>query len=177
MVKRLFVPILLIMATTLPAMAQEDDFARVEMGFGYANYGLPASGGVIDRIHGFSMHSGLNLDSWLGIENYTGGYSAGNDITLIANIVGVKLIARDLISGRISPYLVAGLGGAYFTSNNRSGFSAMTTRFGGGIDFNLTGGMALKVDVSRLAINSVDPDGGWASNLNISTGIVFNIGF
>lgn len=85
----------------------------------------------------------------------------------------MKLIARDLISGRISPYPVAGLVGAYFASNNRSGFSAMATRFGGGIDFNLTGGMALNVDVSRLAINNVDPDGGWASNLNISTGIGF----
>ena len=177
MVIRLFVPMLLILVFTLPVMAQEDDFARVEMGFGYANYGLPASGGGVDRIHGFSIHSGLNLASWLGIENYTGGFNAGNDITLIANIVGAKLVARDLVSGRISPYLVAGIGGAYFTNKSGSGFSAMATRLGGGIDFNLTGGMALKVDVSRLGINTIALDGGWASNLAISTGIVFNIGF
>jgi hypothetical protein len=37
--------------------------------------------------------------------------------------------------------------------------------------------MALKVDVSRLAINNIDVGGGWASNMSISTGIVFNIGF
>ncbi len=177
MVKRLFVPMLFIIAITSPAMAQEDEFARVEMGFGYANYGLPSSAGT-DRINGFSMHSGLNLSSWFGIENFTGAYSAGNDTTLIANIVGAKLVARDLVSGRISPYLVGGIGAAYFTnSNSNSGFSAAATRFGGGIDFNLTGGMALKVDVSRLAINNIDVGGGWASNMSISTGIVFNIGF
>ena len=55
---------------------------------------------------------------------------------------------------------------------------------GGGIDFNLSGGMAFKVDVSDLAINGTrmfrprgtDVGGGWGSNINISTGLVFNIG-
>ncbi len=178
MVNRLFASILFILLLGVPAAAQfEDDFPRVEIGFGYANYGLPGVGGSTDRLNGFSMHSGFNLDSWFGIENYTGAYSVPNDITLITNIFGGKLVARDLVDGRISPYLVAGLGVGYFTSNrSRGGFSEAAYRLGGGIDFNLTGGMALKVDVSNLAINNIDVGGAWGANLNISTGLVFNLG-
>ena len=178
MVNRLFASTLFILLLGAPAAAQfENDFPRVEVGFGYANYGLPGVGGSTDRLNGFSMHSAINLDSWIGFENYTGAYSVPNDITLITNIFGAKLVARDLVEGRISPYLVAGLGVGYFTSNQgRGGFSELAYRLGGGIDFNLTGGMAFKVDVSNMAIKDIDVGGGWGTNINISTGLVFYLG-
>ena len=72
---------------------------------------------------------------------------------------------------------VAGFGVGYFTSDQgRGGFSEMAYRVGGGIDFNISGGMAFRVDLSNLAINDIDVGGGWGSNINVSTGLVFKSG-
>jgi len=174
-VNKLVASIRFIFLLAIPASAQiGDEFPRVEMAFGYANYGDPSTT-TTERLNGFSMHSAINLDSWIGFENYTGAYSLPDDVTLITNIFGGKLVARDLVDGRISPYLIAGFGGGYFTN---AGNFHMAYRIGGGIDFNLTGGMALKVDVSNLAINNIEVGGqlGWGTNINISTGLVLNIG-
>ena len=178
MVKRVVGFILPVLFVAWPASAQ--DFSRIDVAFGYGNYGVESSDGLqltTDRAHGFAMQTGINLMSWLGFENYTGAYALDNDVTLITSTFGGKLVARDLIEGRISPYLVAGFGVGYYTSNQTGGgFSTMAARYAGGVDFNLNGAMALRVDVGRLALGSGLFTDGWRSNLNVSTGIVFNLG-
>jgi hypothetical protein len=180
MVKRIALVLLAVVVLALPAMAQ--DFSSLDVSFGYGNYGVEdeASGSTsltTDRVHGFAMHTTFNLMSWLGLENFTGAYALNNDITLITNTFGAKLIARDVLEGRISPYLAGGIGVGYYTSNQTGGgFSTMAARYGGGIDFNLNGGMAIRVDVGRLAMGSGLFTDGWRSNLSVTTGIVFNLG-
>ena len=176
MVKRVVLFLLPVLFVAQPAGAQ--DFAALDISFGYGNYGVEGQGNTTDRVHGFAMHTGINLTSWLGFENFTGAYALDNDITLIANTFGVKLVARDLLEGRISPYLAAGFGFAYYTANQTGqGFSTSAARYAGGIDFNLTGAMAFRVDVGKLALGSGVITSGWKSNLNVTTGIVFNLGY
>lgn len=180
MVKRIALVLLAVGVVASPATAQ--DFSSLDVSFGYGNYGVedqPAGPTSLttDRVHGFAMHTTFNLMSWLGLENFTGAYALNNDVTLITNTFGAKLIARDVLEGRISPYLAGGIGVGYYTSNQTGGgFSTMAARYGGGIDFNLNGGMAIRVDVGGLAMGSGLFTNGWRSNLNVTTGIVFNLG-
>lgn len=178
MVKRFVLLLLPVLCLAAPARAQE--YPVVEMALGYGNYSVESTSGSggSARINGFAMHSGFNFKSWLGIENYTGAYSVPEDITLIVNTVGLKVAARDLIEGRITPYAVAGFGVGYFTSDvTRSAFSTTAYRLGGGIDFNINGGMAFKVDAGFIGLGNGLVTPGWKRNLNISTGIVFNLGY
>ena len=180
MVKRSALVLLAVVFVAWPASGQ--DFSSLDISFGYGNYGVEdAAGGgtslTTDRVHGFAMHTTFNLMSWLGLENFTGAYALNNDVTLITNTFGAKLIARDVLEGRISPYLAGGIGVGYYTSNRTGGgFSTMAARYGAGIDFNLNTGMAIRVDVGGLAMGSGLFTDGWRSNLNVTTGIVFNLG-
>ena len=115
--------LLAVVVVASPATAQ--DFSSLDVSFGYGNYGVEdnSSGATLttDRVHGFAMHTTFNLMSWLGLENFTGAYALNNDITLITNTFGAKLIARDVLEGRISPYLAGGIGVGYYTSNQTGG--------------------------------------------------------
>lgn len=168
MVKRVvFVGILLIVLSS-SVFAQDPEFPRIETAMGYASLGFPTGpNGEVQRHSGFSMHNTLNVFSWFGIENYTGVYSLGNDVTLFANILGGRLMYRGLAEGKISPYVVAGFGGAYLTSNFFGG-SSMAARYGGGIDLQLSDSMGLKLEAGRLRAAG-------ETNLNISAGVVFRI--
>ncbi len=180
MVKRIVLVLIALVVVSVPVAAQ--DFSTLDISFGYGNYGvegLDTSGTMLttDRVHGFAMHTTINLASWFGFENFTGAYALNNDVTLVTNTFGAKLIARDLMEGRITPYLAGGFGVGYYTSNQTGGgFSTAAARYGGGIDFNLNGGMAFRVDVGGLALGSGVFTNGWRSNLNVTTGIVFNLG-
>ncbi len=178
MVKRIVLVLLVTVVVSFPASAQ--DFSSLDISFGYGNYGVEDLNGTIlstDRVHGFAMHTTINLVNWFGLENFTGAYALNNDVTLVTNTFGAKLIARDLLEGRITPYLAGGFGVGYYTSNQSGGgFSTAAARYGGGIDFNVNGGMAIRVDVGGLALGSGVFTDGWRSNLNVTTGIVFNLG-
>jgi len=172
LVKTLFASFLLLMIA-VPALAQ-DDFPRVELAFGYANLGFPgapnATTGVSPTEHksGFSMHQGFNLTSSMGIENYMGYYSLGNQSYIFANIIGGKLMYR---TDKVVPYVVAGFGGASITQNIGGfsyGGSTMAYRLGGGFDYRISDVMGWRVDVSKLQIHP----NGWLGKMNISTGIV-----
>lgn len=173
MVIRIGASAFLLIILAVPALAQDADFPRVEVAMGYANLGFPGVRGI-DRHSGFAMHSGLNFVRWFGIENYTGVYSLGNDVTLLANIVGGKLVHRDALEGRIAPYLVGGIGVGYFTQEV-SGFvvggSATAARYGGGVDFQVGDSWGVKVDASRMAFHM----NGWQTHWNISAGVVFRV--
>jgi len=179
MVKRIILLLLLMVSVAWPAAAQ--DFSTLDISFGYGNYGVEAPSGT-DRVHGFAMHTSINLASWFGLENFTGAYAMENDITLITNTFGAKLVGRDVMDGRISPYVAGGFGFGYYTSNRTGGgLNTGAARYAVGVDFNLNGGMAIKFDVGGLALGRgvvagqfVTP--GWRDNINVTTGIVFNLG-
>ena len=166
---RPFVVALFVCLFAIPVFAQ-DDYPRMEVAMGYANVGFDTTGtGQGDRHSGFAMHTGLNFTRAFGIENYSGFYSLGNDITLISNIVGGKAAWRG--GGKVVPYGVAGLGISYATSSYASSGTAFSTRLGGGIDYMLNDAFSLKFDVSRMGFHF----GSWISGTNFSTGIVFTL--
>ncbi len=180
MVKRIALVLLAVVAVASPAAAQ--DFSSLDISFGYGNYGVEgvnAAGTAFttDRVSGFAMHTTFNLMSWLGFENFTGAYALENDITLITNTFGAKLIARDVLDGRISPYVAGGFGFGYYTSNRTGGgLSTAAARYGVGVDYNLSPGMAIRFDVGGLALGSGLFSNGWRSNMNVTAGVVFNLG-
>jgi hypothetical protein len=178
MVKRVVLLLLFVVAVCRPASAQ--DYSTLDVSFGYGNYGVQDfSGGMFstDRVHGFAMHTSINVLHWMGLENFTGAYSLKNDITLITNTFGVKLVARDVLDGRISPYVAGGFGFGYYTSNQTGGgFNTAAARYGVGVDLNMNNGMAIRFDVGGLALGSGVFTDGWRSELNVTTGIVFNLG-
>jgi len=174
----------LLLLFTVPAMAQ-DDYPRVEMGFGYGNLGLPATTSTDIQHHsGFAMHTNFSFTRALGIDNYTGYYSLGSGANLFTNIFAGKLTYR---SNKLAPYVVVGIGGAQVSIQQNgyyySGGSALAARLGGGVDYRFSDVMAFRVDVSKLQIHSgcatVSSAGacssGWLGKMNIATSIVFTI--
>ncbi len=172
---RVIVASVFVLLFAIPALAQ-DDFPRVEMSLGYANVGFPCCSkltGETERHSGFSSTQSLNLTRILGMENYFGYYSLGNQTSLIANMVGGKIAAR---TERATPYFVAGIGVGYLTDDRTFGSSSFATRWGGGVDIRMNDSMAWKVDLSRMSfhIGQITPTGGsWHGGWNFSTGIVF----
>ena len=165
-----FVTLLIVMAFAAPAFAQ--DIPQVELGFGYGNLGIK---GLPDRYHGFASHQAFNLNSWLGVENYLGYYGLGTDPTygktqLITTIFGGKFTYR---AAKVAPYAVAGIGGGFLRFPDVGGTSqnSMAFRLGGGVDIPIGENFAWKVDVSRMTFHF----NGYASGVNLSTGIVIKI--
>ena len=184
MVKRVVLLLLPLMCLASPLQAQ--DYAGLEIGFGYANWGvdIPSFTGppTTERSSGFAMHTNLNFTSWFGIDNYLGAYSfpteslIGENLTAYYNVFGVKLTKREVLGGRISPYVVAGFGGGTVTTRQGFGFSSAAARYGGGADFRLSDGFALRVDASNLAIGNNLVDDSWSSNFNLATSVIFGLG-
>ena len=198
MVKTLLAAFLLFLIA-VPALAQ-DDFPRIEVGFGYANLTLPPPAaspatGILSGAptptatgsthnSGFSMVTDLNFTKTFGFENYTGYYSLGNGYQLFTNIMCGKVAYR---TDKFTPYATAGIGGAN-SIVNAGGFyassgSGLATKLGGGVDYRFSDVMALKFDVSRLQVHSpvYDPFTGlqtgsvWLGKFNLSAGIVLTI--
>ena len=169
----------------LPAMAQDDDFPRVEMSMGYTNLGFPCCGGTIgesSRHSGFASTQGFNFTRILGFENYFAYYGLGGkntigaNVSLIANMFGAKLSAR---TDRAVPHFVAGIGVGYLTDEVSFGQSSLGTRWGPGVDIKLNDSMAWKVDFTRMSFHQqFSPTGGsWSSGWNFTTGISFALSY
>ena len=182
MVKRFILGLLIAGGAVLPVAAQ--DYSTLDVSFGYGNYGVEDFDGTAlttDRVHGFAMHTSINVMSWLGLENFTGAYSLKDDITLITNTFGAKLVARGVMDGRMSPYVAGGFGFGYYTSNRTGGgLGSAAARYALGVDLNVGTGMAIRFDVGGLALGTGLVSGfrtdGWRDNVHVSTGIVFNLG-
>ena len=180
MVKRFSFMLLLVPALLVARPAAAQDFSRLDLMFGYGNYGVEDIAGnqlTTSRSNGFNMHTDINLTSWFTFENFTGAYSLPLDITLFSNTFGAKLIARDVVGGRVSPYVVGGFGFGYYTSN-QSGGSASTTalRYAVGIDLNMSDAAAIRLDLGRLSLGSGIISGSRATNTNVAIGVVLSLG-
>jgi opacity protein-like surface antigen len=166
-----FGALLIVIALSAPAFAQ--DVPQVELGFGYGNLGIE---GDPNRHSGFATHQTINLNSWLGIDNFLGVYGLGTDPSfgktqLITTIFGGKFTYR---ADRIHPYAVAGIGGGFLRFPDLGGSSqnALAFRLGGGVDIPFKESFAWKVDVSRMSFHF---GGTYSSGINLSTGIVIKI--
>jgi hypothetical protein len=169
MVKYLSV-LLLVAAFAAPAFAA-DDVSQLEIGLGYGNINVGTSG----RHSGFTSHQTINLNNWLGVENFVGYYGFGTDPTygkakLFADIFGGKVTYR---AAKVAPYAIAGIGGGFLRFDSGVGTNnSLAVRFGGGVDIPIKDGLAWKVDVSRESFHF----GGWTSGTSLSTGIVLKLG-
>ena len=133
MVKRIVLVLIALVVVSVPVAAQ--DFSTLDISFGYGNYGSrgsrykrhDADNGPGSRICDAYHHN--TSQAGFGFENFTGAYALNNDVTLVTNTFGAKLIARDLMEGRITPYLAGGFGVGYYTSNQTGGgFSTAAAR-------------------------------------------------
>lgn len=168
----------LLLLIAAPAMAQ-DDYPRVEMGMGYANYSLPgATASSTQHRSGFAMQTGFNLKKSVGVDYYLGYYSLGSGSQLFSNVFSAKLMAR---TDKITPFVLAGIGGSQVSQQSGGSYyssgSALTTRMGGGIDYKLTDGMSWRVDVSKMQFHTRDAANKkvWVGNMNFATGIVITL--
>ncbi len=171
MVKTLLATVVFLLMV-VPAMAQ-DDFPRLQMGFGYANLTLPAVGTTPGSHNsGFTSQFGFNFTKAVGFDYYLGYYSLGNSTELLTNIFGGKLMLQ---TEKVTPYLVAGIGraNAYVSSGGYSygGVGATAARLGGGIDYKIGDSFYWRTELTKLQIHS----GGWYGKANIATGIVFTV--
>jgi hypothetical protein len=191
----LFVPVLLLLAS--PASAQ--DYSRFDMMFGYGNYGIQTIEGSMlanDRVSGFLIHTDIGLANWLTFENITGLYGTPDNltepfgftdnVTLIANTFGIKLLAREVLDGRITPYVAGGMGVGYWSAERAGGVSGMSARYAGGVDINLSDGFAWRIEGGGLTLSKSIYDGavlnnmeieGWQNDFQFTTGIVLRLGF
>jgi outer membrane protein with beta-barrel domain len=170
-----FIAAVFVALFALPALAQDEDFPRIEIGMGYgrinldniANLGLTEGGWH----SGFVSQQGFNFTHWLGVENYLGYYGAGSGANFFTNVFGVKVAARQL--KRVVPYGSAGFGGSSLMLSGLGSESAMATRIGGGIDIPFNDSMAVRLDYSRVSSHLF---GEWNSSKHFSTGIVITLG-
>ncbi len=164
-----FTSLLVALAFAAPAFAQ--DVPQFEVALGYANINFAG-----ERHSGFASTQTINLNSWLGFENYLGYYSLGTDPNygkahLISIIPAGKLTYR---AEKVNPYFSAGIGGSslQFPQSGVGTGNSLTFRYGGGVDIPFKDSFAIKFDLSRFPLHT---SGSWTSATNFSTGLVIKI--
>jgi len=108
---------------TLPALAQDNGFPRIEIAIGYGQVRLPyifgftnpscrlgvfCAGRIVatsgGRHSGFASQQTINFNRWLGIENYLGYYGAGPGAS-VEHIVGRSVTSTfftDVFGGKVA---------------------------------------------------------------------------
>ena len=166
-----------VLLLAIPALAQQDDYPKIQTAMGYANLSFPdLNTGVVGHHSGFANSTGFNLTRTLGLENYMGIYGVGQGSTLIADFFGGKATYRG---AKVSPYGVAGIGIGYFTASTSFGYgstSSFATRVGAGMDVPINDTMAIKVEYSRMNFHlQTTANSSWTGGNNIQAGIVFTL--
>jgi hypothetical protein len=180
---------LLTAALAVCGAAQDQEIAKTRVAGGYSHLRLPfnvisVSGKFIHAQGDESFHRpGLWIDPewnpvpWLSLENYVGIYYFPGNVTVLADIPGGKLVARNLFDSPMSPYLVGGLGIGLFKDPNgflggRGALSASAIgRYGLGTDVQLSRQWAFRLDASRMPINFSR----WTTSWNVSGGLVYSM--
>jgi hypothetical protein len=172
-VKTLLAAVILLFATVVPAMAQ-DDFPRLQMGFGYANLTLPEITPIESGHHsGFTSQFNFNFTKNVGFDYYMGYYGLGNGFELFTNLFGGKL---QLPTEKATPYVIAAIGrGNFLYSQGGQSFGlggGAAARLGGGVDYKLSDSFFWRTEITRLQIHAGD---NWVGKANIATGVVFTV--
>ena len=174
-----FVVACFVLLLAIPALAQQDDFPRIQTSIGYANLSFPdLQTGIVGHHSGFANETSFNLTKTYGLNNYMGIYGVGAGSTLIADFFGGKAMYRG---AKVVPYAAAGVGIGYFTASTAYGYgaqSSLAARLGAGVDIPMSDTLAIKVEYSRMTFHAnFNPatTSSWTSGNNISVGVVFTI--
>jgi len=166
-----------VLLLAIPALAQHDDFPRIQTSMGYANLSFPdLTTGIVGHHSGFANETAFNLSKTYGLSNYMGIYGVGQGSTLIADFFGGKVMYRG---EKVVPYATAGIGVGYFTQSSSAGYGAQSsfaTRYGAGMDIPMNDSLAIKVEYSRMNFHlQTSLNSTWTGGNNISAGIVFTL--
>jgi hypothetical protein len=174
------------------AIGQDADTPPIEVAVGYANLTFPlhmsaigpsilkGPGAPTRRNSGAFVDVNWNRRPWFAVQNYLGVYfKLGDDVTLLTDMPGVRIAARNILGSPVTAFATAGFGFGLFTER-ASTFTIATVgynhwspaaRYGAGMDARLGEGHAVRVEASRIALNV----NGWFTNWNVSTGLVFRL--
>jgi hypothetical protein len=174
----------LLFLIAVPALAQQEDFPRIQMGFGYANLSIPVT--TVNPLtlavtssdahkSGFMSNMNFNFTRNIGLDYMLGYYSLGNNNQLFTNIFGARL---QYPTDKITPFVVAGGGMGSGISGYYSTGSSLAYRAGAGFDYKIGDMFYWRVDVSKMQVHAgLDSNGNttWIGGMNIATGIVFTL--
>lgn len=185
---RLILGVVLLLASSIPAIAQ--DAPRAEL---FGGYSVSIDDG---HAHGWNASIAGNVNSWLGLvadfsQHYTsqtsveGGITVDADGSLLSYRFGPRLSHRT--ASRLTPFAHVLLGGARFsatgTPRNIPGNPSVSFSFNGfgvaagaGVDVRVNDQIAIRViqaDWDYIGIEDRDFDIEPSSSARISAGVVF----
>jgi outer membrane immunogenic protein len=160
--------------------ASAQDAPKVEVFAGYSYLHTSLSGtGVTASLNGGSASVSYNPNSWLGIVGDFGGYHGGGDEfgdgvngVVYTYLFGPKATFHV---GRITPFIHTLFGGAHASAGSRYGSeNAFAMASGGGIDWNATEHLGIRVVEADYLLTTLD-DGGnnRQNNVRLSAGFTF----
>jgi outer membrane immunogenic protein len=168
--KKLFVPVFLLLAGPLAACAQGQSPVEISASYSFLREG--GSGGI--NANGVSGSIALNAKRWLGLAGDFGYYHAspgGIATNTTTYLFGPRFSYRH--SNRVTPFAQVLLGGAHvslpgFGSTNGFSFSA-----GGGLDLGVSRRVAFRPQFDYIGIRS---GGDTLNTFRASFGVVFRFG-
>lgn len=145
-------------------------YARLGLAIGWPNTGTDLSSGStgagLSFVGGYRVMDGVAGEVELvftsGSQLETGGNAGGASATNLAFTVNVKgypleFVGKDLISRKIQPYAVFGLGGGSIGAGHTIG--AFLVRFGAGVDWMVGGNWGVYADGSYYVTSKDIPSG------------------
>jgi opacity protein-like surface antigen len=197
--KKLLVVFGLVLACSLSAMAQSEDYSKVDasLGFSYARFQFPNAG---FNGEGGSGQLTYNFNSLIGVTGDFGGYhvAAGNNNgsgTVFTYLFGPKLTMRR---GNWAPFVQTLFGGAWLGAGisevcddarvrsqgtpcggASSSFNGFSMALGGGVDYKFSDRFSYRIfDVdyllTRFNAQEIGGVNNTQSNVRFTTGIVFH---
>ncbi|HXX20254.1 MAG TPA: outer membrane beta-barrel protein [Candidatus Acidoferrum sp.] len=158
------------------AGAQENPAMELFGGYSYVH--LTVSGTTFSTdANGGSGSVSFNPNSWLGLVGEFGGYTGGTSSingTMYTYLFGPKVAYR---ARTFTPFVQALFGGAHITAGskiNAGSENAFATAIGGGLDWNATKRIAVRVvQADYLLTELTDGFNDKQNSLRISAGVVF----
>jgi len=158
---------------------------------------FPASGTVTSNLQGGSGSLAYNLNNWFGLAadfggskissiNVSGAPSVNVNSTLFTYVFGPRFSYRGY--KKVTPFAQVLVGGAHITDVTSAGVTlakgenAFAMTVGGGLDWNVTKLVAIRVGQVEYALTkfsnpfSLTGASGTQNNLRVSAGIVFRLG-
>jgi opacity protein-like surface antigen len=132
----------MLLGLTLAATAQKTPTVELFGGYSYAHTSVAGTG--------FNFNGGAgslngNINEWFGIEGEFAGYHTGSNGasgSLFTYTVGPKFAYRK--DERFTPFVHALFGGAH-SGGDLGGDSAFAMKVGGGLDYNATPNVAIRM--------------------------------
>jgi hypothetical protein len=168
--KKLFVPVLLVLAGPLAICAQSQSPVEVSASYSFLREG--GSGGV--NANGVSGSLALNVNRWLGLAGDLGYYHAspgGISTNTTTYLFGPRFSYRR--SNKVTPFAQVLLGGAHVSVPGLGSTNGFSFSAGGGLDLGLSRHVAFRPQLDYIGIRS---DSDTLNTFRASFGVVFRFG-